>query len=151
MNDTGESGDDNAVSWFRNNFVAAIRDQKVFPKVVVIVPDNYFTKYFHTWYKIDDDIVVGYSRLLKWLMSQYDSMVTMQKDFLPIKSKRNDEPNFMWIVPPHRDYLKSREKFQRKQFGAALMNIASLHDNTYALELKKGWDPSDRSLYNRDE
>ena len=31
------------------------------------------------------------------------------------------------------------------------MNIASLHENTYALPLKKGWDPTDKYLYNRDE
>ena len=58
-NDSGASIDKNTVSRFSNNFVGAIADQKIFPKIIVIVPDNDILKYF--WYKDTKDVISGYS------------------------------------------------------------------------------------------
>ena len=77
-------------------------------------------------------------------------MVATQKEFLPKKAQKADEPNFLWIVPPLHDRIRSKENELRTLFGRALCNLVSLHEDTYALELKKGWDPKDKSLYNRD-
>ena len=46
MNNTDLSYNENAISRFHNNFIGAITDQKIFPKVVVIVPDNDIIRYF---------------------------------------------------------------------------------------------------------
>ena len=148
MNDKGSSIDQNTVSHFRNNLAGIIGDQAVLPKFILIVPDNDIIRYF--WYR-EHDTQEGYARLLKWLMSQYDLMILSQKERLPQKAKRAAEPVFIWIEPPLHDSIWSKENDLRSQFGRALASVASLHENTHALKLKKGWDESDRSLYNRDE
>ena len=149
MNNKDLSYNNNVVSRFRNNFVGAITNQKVFPKIVVIVPDNDIIKYF--WYKNEEDVLAGYTRIIKWLMCQYDRMVATQKEFLPIKCKNNFQPQFVWIQPPLHDYIRMKENMLRKLFSKALNSVASLHNHTTCCELKKVWDPQDRSLYNRDE
>ena len=84
MNNKDLSYDENILNRFRNNLIGAITDQKVLLKIIVIVTDNDILRYF--WYKNKDDVQTGYTRLLKWLMSQYDRMILTQKEFLPKKS-----------------------------------------------------------------
>ena len=45
-NDKDASVNENTISRLRNNLVAAIADQKVFPKIIVIVPGNDIINYF---------------------------------------------------------------------------------------------------------
>ena len=136
MNDQDASLDQNTISRLRNNLVGAIGDQVVLPKIIVIVPDNDIIKYF--WYKDTSDVVSGYSQILCWLMTQYDRLISAQKDnHLPSKAKISGQPNFVWIIPPLHTAFKSKEVALRKLFAQALTNVAALHDNTYALELKK--------------
>ena len=106
MNNTKLSHDTNTISRLRNNFKGAIEDQIVLPKTVLIVPDNDIIKYF--WYKKESDVAEGYTRLLKYLMNQYDRMVKTQNEFLPLKC-RNPDPNFLWIMPPQHDDIHSKE------------------------------------------
>ena len=148
-NNKDASIDQNILSRFCNNFVGAISDQSVFPRIVVIVPDADLIKAFK--YRKEDDVIIGYTRIIKWLMTQYDRMVATQKEYLPGKCKRADEPNFVWIMPPLHDLLRSKENRLRTLFGHALSSQATMHDNTYAFELKKIWDPSNRSYYNKEE
>ena len=148
-NDKDTSVNENTISRLRNNLVAAIADQKVFPKIIVIVPGNDIINYFR--YKNEEDVAIGYTKIIRWLMTEYDRMEAAYKEYLPIKAKKHDEPYFLWIQPPPHNYFKSREISLRSHFSIVLVNIASLHENTYALPLKKGWDPTDKHLYNRDE
>ena len=84
-------------------------------------------------------------------MSQYDRMVASQREYLPKKSQKPGNPSFLWIHPPTHDSIQSKENRLRIHFVKALNSVASLHENTYALGFKKIWNPSDPSLYNRDE
>ena len=149
MNNTDLSYDKNMISRFRNNLVGGLTDQVTLPKFIVVVPDNDIVHYF--WYKEESDVFIRYSRLLKWIMSQYDRLICTQKEFLPLKAKKIDEPYFLWIQLPLHDRIHSKENRLRIQFNKALASVVTLHDNTFALDLKKGWDLADKSLYNRDE
>ena len=149
MNNKSKSYDVNVLSRFRNNLIGVISDQLILPKIIVIVPDNDLIRYF--WYKDTKDVVCRYSRMLKWLMCQYNRSVSSQKEYLPEKSQKDDWPFFLWIIPPLHSRIRSKENELREQFVMALTNVASLHENTYVLELKKKWDPEDHNLYNRTE
>ena len=65
-------------------------------------------------------------------MSQYDRMVASQKEFLPKKAIRKDQPNFLWIIPPIQNDIRSKDNKLRIEFGKALSTAANLHDNTCA-------------------
>ena len=148
-NDRKASLNSNVISCIRNNFIGALSAQPTLPKFVVVVPDNDIIKYF--LYKDEHDMQERYARLLKWLMCQYDRMVSSQKEYLTPKSKRANEPYFVWIKPPMHESIHSKELRLREMFKKALDNCTSMHQNTFALQLKKMWDPSDKLLYNREE
>ena len=71
MNDRKQSYDINVVSRFHNGLVGAIRDHKILPNFVVIVPDNDIIKYVK---HVNPEITAGsesaYLRIIKWLMMQ---------------------------------------------------------------------------------
>ena len=91
-NNKDASTDQNILSRFRNNFMGAISDQSGILRIVVIVPDADLIKAFK--YRKEDDVIIGYTRIIKWLMTQYNWMVVTQKEYLPGKCKRADEPQF---------------------------------------------------------
>ena len=56
MNKTSASLDENTISRFRNCLVGAILDQKVLPKIIVIVPDDNIIAYMK---KVDKEILTA--------------------------------------------------------------------------------------------
>ena len=145
-NNKDASEDDNTISRFRNNIVGAMRDQPILPKFMVIVPDDDIIKFIK---KREPEAAneVGFARAIKWLLCQIDRLIMTQKDFLPTKCKRPGEPTVVFIQPPIHDKFKNNG--MRIAFNNALSKEVTYHDNVYALEMKKMWDPSDSSLYNR--
>ena len=64
---------------------------------------------------------------------------------------KEDYPHFIWIEPPLNKSFSSSDNERWGIFAKELVNVTSLHKNTFALQLKKVWDSNDKSLYNRDE
>ena len=82
-------------------------------------------------------------------MCQCDKLVATQKESLPTKAKKTNEPVFIWIwTPIHRKFVNNH---QREKFWICLEKCAAYHDNTYSLKLKKVWDKNDVSLFNNDD
>ena len=153
-NDSKASYDINMISRFRNCFMGAITDQAILPKYVVIVPDNDIIKFFkwkmETRKRRDDNELVGaYECMLTWLMNQYSRLIMSQKDYLPKKAKKGDDPKFLWIEAPLNKNFKDND--YRMKFNTGLRKSAEYHTNNYTLALKKLWDEEDSSLYCRDD
>ena len=55
----------------------------------------------------------------------------------------------IWIKPPENTNFANNKL--RRRFSAALDKCVTYHDHTYALELKKGLDKDDSSLYNKSD
>ena len=147
-NDKEASYDKNTVSRMRNCLIGAIRDKTVLPKYIVIVLDGDLIDYGKTK---QIKTRVGFGRLLKWLMCQYDRAISTQKEYLPSKAKRAEYPTFVWIEPPQHTSFRDSQNTAREEFTAALRSEVSYHTNTFVLQLKKVWDYDDTSLYNRDD
>ena len=150
-NNKNASYDNNTLSRFRNGLVAAITDQKILPKMAVIVPDDDLINYFCLWYKKKEGSYDGFERILRWLMCQYDRLITAQRDYLPNKAKRSNEPIFIWIEVPLHDNLNSSAREARNSFNKALQKAVSYHTNFYSLQLIKCWDESNPELYNKED
>ena len=146
MNDKGQSYDVNTVSRVRNNLVGAIREHKVLPKYIVVVLDSDLIKFAKLKAPKVRDTEAMYTRLMKWIMTQYDRLIASQKDYLPMKVKKNpDHPMVIWIEPPCHDSFRDN-KF-RKEFGLVLANNVQYHENHFSVKLIKAWNEDDSTLF----
>ena len=149
-NNKNLSYDRNVVSRMRNNLVGAIKEQPILPKFIVVVLDddiiNYFLSKIQSSHTITpDDAKPAFEKMIRWLMNQYDRLLSLQKDMLPKKAKKH-ETYFIWVQPPSHIHMRNAEL--RELFGSCLESIATAHKNTFALKLIKIWDQEDPTLYN---
>ena len=154
-NDKKASYDNNVLSRMRNCLVGTVRDQVILPKFITVVLDadliNYCKNKLHGG--IDSvaasiDYEAMYERLLRWLMNQNSRIIMSQKEHLPKKAKRQDDPIFLWIEPLTHNHF--RNNYYREKFAKAVNKAVNLVDRNYSLQLIKCWDHSDSSLVDRE-
>ena len=129
--------------------IEGIKDQAILPKLVVIVPDNNLISYMDFGTKFGVSRSIG--RILDWLMSEYDKIISSQKDYLPSKAKREYFPQIVWIEVPENDNFSHGNNLMRSKFNTALATASNFHDNEHVLELKKVWDPHSKNLFLKEE
>ena len=113
---------------------------------MVVVDDNIVMDCFKR-----DDVGVSQNlgRLLDWLMREYNKIIDIQRDYLPLKAKRAVYPHFIWIeAPMHKNFANNPDRFR---FNRALNTVSKLHDNMSILGLKKIWDAKDGNLFLENE
>ena len=112
------------------------------PKYLVIVLDNDLIKYLNFY---DFGVSEALGKLISYLMTEIDRMISSQRDYLPKKCKRYNMPAIIWIEASlHHNFNNNNVT---EKFNASLHKMVNFHSNTYILQLKKGWDGLDRCLY----
>ena len=133
------------LSRIRNSFISGIADQTTFPKLVVLVLDD---ELIDSVVKQNDTSSYTIGKVLHWLMSELDKSVrVMKEDYLLNKSKRANEPHFLWIEVPFHYMLDNNEL--REKFNTCLRNISQLHQDHSVLALKKVCDSKDSTYFTR--
>ena len=114
------------------------------PKIIVIVPDEDIIDCLK-----DKEMGLpnAYSRLVKFLMNEYERNLASFKENLPLKSKREGYPHLLWILAPLHD--KFYNNSQREKFNRCVEDMAKFHVNVICLELKKVWNSTDSALVDR--
>ena len=131
------------ISRLRNALVKGIQEQVLLPKFVVVVVDDDIIKSLSG--EQNRNLVDIYNRLINNIMLEHGRLLQVQKEFLPKKSKRSNQPSIIWVEPPL--HVNFSNNSARAKFGSALQSSARHHDNVFALKLKKGWDPEENNLY----
>ena len=145
VNSEYASANNNALSRMRNLIVHAIQGQVLLPKMIVVVTDDDFITYLHSFDpKLTDDISAPISRIINNIMTEYGRIIISHRDNLPLKSKCWNFPH-IWILPPFHDNFANNS--QRVQLAAAIESTAKFHEQTSALELKKAWDAHNTGLF----
>ena len=146
MNNTLKSYDVNVVSRVHNGIVAAMRDQPILPKYLVLVPDDDIINYA---LRKGARSIEAFERIIKWIMNQCYRLVMTHGDNLPIRVKRCEKLIWIWIQPPmHANFPNN---YWWSQFSRALEKCAVYFDRTYALQLKKVWEEDNKFLYSKDD
>ena len=118
------------------------------PKLIIIVPDDDIIKLIST-----EDMVKGFSkpvsRLLNYLMTEYEWVVAVFKELLPACCVQSYFPHFLWIQPPH--HVNFKNNALRYKFNKCLDKVSKLHTNCSTLMLKKVWDPDNVDLYLKEQ
>ena len=147
MSNKNNSLDQNMVSRYRNLLVGILAEQIILPKLLVVVPDDDLITYVNHQTAGLTKIL---DRVINWLMKEYSHIIDAQKDYLPVKAKRNHLLQIVWIEAPHHDNFMDIDNEMRAKFNACLRTIGKLYDNVSVLELKKIWDPTDSNLFLKD-
>ena len=136
----------NAVmSRLRNALVSTIQKSTVVPKLIVVILEDDVIKKV----KLEGDVSYVYGRAIHWLLSEFRKLIEIMLEMLPQKSKRDEHPYVLWIMPTrHRDY---KNDIQREKFNEKLMSISKLYHNNFTLELKQLWRKDESLLYNKNE
>ena len=113
------------------------------PKIIVIV--------------LDDDIICALAhveldglskpiaRVLNYIMTEHERMITAFKEYLPSKSIRNDHPQILWIQSPlHDNFTNNGDRYK---FNKCLEESVKFHSNVHTLMLKKVWDSKNSELF----
>ena len=124
-------------------FVDAIKEKKIWPKIITIVLDYDFVK-FLACRNGDNSFVMG--RLLYWLMSEFQKIISGYNDQMPSKAKKANYPHMIWIKAPLHNCFRPQTNNLRGKFNACLDKMGKLQLNTSVLELKKIWNPEDSAL-----
>ena len=97
------SADQSMASRYHNQIAKAIAKQPVFPKLILVVPDEDFIKHLSEAKKGFSE---GCGRLLNDIMRQHNRYISSQKeDYLPAKAKKQHYPHIVWIEAPlHKNF-----------------------------------------------
>ena len=82
------------MSRLRNNLVMALNRTITLPKIILeVLEDDIIRTIDHK----DHGLGKHYERRLKWLMNQYRRVIESFIEKLPLKTKREGWPKFLWI------------------------------------------------------
>ena len=141
-----KSAGTNAFSRLCNQLMRAINEQSVFPKIIVIVPDDDLAKYFKPE---DKEVSKNLGRALNWVAVEFDRVIAAHKEKLPAKVLKEKYPTIIGIEAPLHDNFVNN--VIRMKFNKALEMVCQFHNDVYPLRLKKIWDGQDNSLFSHDE
>ena len=124
----------------RNNLIKAINKETLFPKAIIMVPDNDISR------NTDFDNF-GVSKIfgenLNYLLNDIHHIILSHKDVLPLKAKKYRYPTVIWMVPPGHGVFSDNGK--RQKFTKCLDTVAQLHNEMKVMKLKD-WSFNDVNL-----
>ena len=140
------SWDKSILSRLRNLLITAMEEQKTLPKMIVVVPEFDIIKLC-----IQRNALEDCRKVIDWMMREYDRLIMSQKEFVHLRCKKPNYPNFIWIEALLHDNFTKEDNVARALFNKAVNNAAMFHENTWSLQLKKLWDPQNNSLFTKEE
>ena len=122
--DGNDAYSSNLLASLVNSLIKRIEREVILPNYIIIVFDDDIIR----WCKFDEfGISEVYGRLTKWLAYQFDRAVKTQMDYLPEKSKKMSQPQFIWMgASNHRDLANN---LLRKKFNDSLTSAVEIFPN----------------------
>ena len=140
------SNDTNILSRILNELNRGFVELKLLPKLILVVLEDDLIQVLsnkHT--KAKCTAPPKYGREIKWLMREFVKAISIFKEFLPDRAKKDKYPHICWLMPVTNVNFSNNK--DRERFGQKLKECASLFPNMSALKLVQVWDIYDRNLY----
>ena len=134
MSDKSNSLDTNMLSRYQNLLVGVITEQVILPKVIVIVPDDDLINYVN---HPKPGLAKILGKVINWLMREYEKILQVQKDFLPVKAKKDHFLYMIWSEAPYHDNFMDIDNEMRDKFNSCLRAVGKMKENVSVLALKK--------------
>ena len=140
------SNNPNILARVRNSLVHALNKCSMLPKIIILVLEDDLIKGMKA---SDATPVSEYSRWIKWLINEFRKIIDTMKDFLPANAKRDEHPQFIWIIPTR--HCNYRNNVPRKKLGTSIENTAKCVEKNISLRLVQKWDFNDTNIFLKDE
>ena len=88
-----------------------------------------------------------FSRILNYIMTEFERNMAAYKEYLPTKSLHSGYPQFLWIQALLHDNFDSTNNALRFKFNRCLEEVCRMHSDCQSLHLKHVWDPKNGSFY----
>ena len=137
------SNDHNMLSRLQNTLATAINESQRLPKFIICVLNNDLIN-FLKFNNIGMSPLIG--EMLKWLVKEFNEIISLCKSQLPAKAVREDHPQFYWTVAPIHMHFDENEALIRKKYNLCLQSLLKKEPNMRAIKLKEFWDPQEMSL-----
>ena len=126
---------------FRNALVHAINTYVNLPKIIIYILEDDFVKANAKIpvNKLED----AFNKQFNWLMSEARKSIMTHNENLPRRAQRN--PHNLWILPTNN--ISYPDNKSRLLCAKSVINVAKLHTNNRALELKQLWNENDVNLF----
>ena len=142
------SNERNILNRIRNNVTRALSKHTGLPRLIVVVPDDDIITSIPDNRNSDDiSTTKEYEHILNSIFNMIDRCISIYKDWLPAKCKREHIPHMLWMAPPSHKFFSDNNNEKRAKFTNALSAIVALHENTSMLRLVKFWDHNDSNLF----
>ena len=128
----------------RNALAKAIKEKMLLPKLVLIVLDNIMITFAN---HENFGILLKLRKFVNWLATEFHRMTLSYKEMLPHKSKRWDQPNFLWVSLPQNKNFS--DNLFRMKFNKCLNDVIPLYGEMSIIYMKKDWDYYDASLFHK--
>ena len=133
----------NVIGHVRNNFVEAINEYTLLPKVVVVVLDNDIVKSTNHY---ETGAALAMGPQIDWLATELHRITTAHKERLPTRARKFRYPQFLWVTAIKHDKFSDNEF--REKFNDGVVSVAALHREMHVLKLHS-WDPMDRNAVSK--
>ena len=139
-----DSRNPSTISRLVNCLTRTLNNTLKLPKWIFFIPESdILDSLQHTGYGVSGE----YGRLINWLMCQVNNSILDLKRVLPYKSKKNNWPYVIWILPSL--HISYNDFELRKKFIRSLRIAAKNYDNMGVISLKQGWNWKDDQIFNK--
>ena len=115
-----------------NTMINAVNNNLLLPKAIIVILDDDLIK------PIKSHLSYVFGAMVHWLIGEFDKIVKIHKDNLPLKSRKVSYPVFIWIAPPQNAFFKNNEI--RQKIDKVLKRTTEMGKNHIMLRMKKLWN-----------
>ena len=132
---------DNMLARLTNTLLSAMRQKSRLPKMIVIIFEDDLIKFLN--YN-DYGVTEMFKKVLEFLTKTIRKSIDEFKTSLPVKAKRVDTPQLVWILPTnHQNYLNNT---LRRKFATELEKVTKAQRDSTFLKLRQVWDTANPKL-----
>ena len=138
-----ENSDTNMLSRLRNALLQGINEKGRLPKFIVLVLDDDIIEFLEY---AGQGALTLMGQCVEWLCEEFQSMLTLAKESVPLKARKEGYPQLYWVAPPHhKNFLNNRA---RTKLTNVLETAFKLFKDIRLVRMKEMWNYEDGQLVN---
>ena len=125
-----------------NQFISAIKEHTLLPKLVVLIMDD---DLICTFKYADYGVSEAFGHIIHSLAAEFNKIVESYKDKLPLKALRKEYPKFIWIAPPLNCSFDNN--ILRNKLTKSIKSTLEIQQHQMMLKIVICWEYDNSSLY----
>ena len=121
---------------------SGMNEHSALPQLIVVILDDDLVHDLHSQH-----LETKLNLIIKWLVNELDKSLSIYKDYLPQKAKKNHQPHILWMIPLTHKYFGHGNNNRCIFQGEIITNIVKSKQDMSILKMIKEWDHDNSQLY----